>query len=91
MTLKLTNERKLRIKKFEENLLEVITLLRELAKFLGSLSAEFEAVPFGRLFHRCLEMDKIKALKCSSGKFDAMCTIISQEGDNNQRDYLVER
>ena len=45
--------------------------IREVAKFLGNLSASFEAVTYGRLFYRFIEIDKINALKLSKGKFDA--------------------
>ena len=79
VTLKWRNEKKLRIKKFEEDLLEVITLLRDVEKFLGSLLAAFRDASYGRLFYRCLEMDKIKALKCSSGNFDTICTICHKD------------
>ena len=37
--------------------------IREVAKFLGNLSASFEAVTYGRLFYRFIEIDKINALK----------------------------
>ena len=41
--------------------------IKKVAKFLGSLSASFEAVTYGRLFYRFIE----NALKLSKGKFDA--------------------
>lgn len=69
----------MRIKKNEENLLEVNDIVQRVCKVFRGLSAAFETVPYVRLFYRCLEMDKIKPLKFSSGNFDAMCTI-SQEG-----------
>ena len=49
--------------------------IREVAKFLGNLSASFEAVTYGRLFYRFIEIDKITALKLSTGKFDAPCAL----------------
>ena len=52
--------------------------IREVAKFLGNLSASFEAVTYGRLFYRFIEIDKINALKLSKGKFDAPCVLSLQ-------------
>ena len=43
--------KKLKLKNFTENLLVVIMLMREVASFLGNLSAVFEAVPYGRLMN----------------------------------------
>ena len=48
--------------------------IREVAKFLGNL-ASFEAVTYGRLFYRFIEIDKINALRFSKGKFDAPCVL----------------
>ena len=36
--------------------------IRELAKLIGNLVGSMEAVPFGRLFYRQLERDKITSL-----------------------------
>ena len=49
--------------------------IREVAKFLGNLSASFEAVTYGRLFYRFIESDKINALKLFKGKLDAPCVL----------------
>ena len=52
--------------------------IRKVAKFLGNLVASFEAVTYGRLFYRFIEIDKINALKLSKGKFALylhLCTI----------------
>ena len=43
--------------------------IRKVVKFLGNLVASFEAVTYGRLFYRFIEIDKINALKLSKGKF----------------------
>ena len=49
--------------------------IREVSKFLGNLSASFEAVMYGRLFYKFIEIDKKNALKLSKGKFDAPCVL----------------
>ena len=71
MTITLTNEKKVKIHEYAKKLLVGTPTIREVAKFLGNLSASFEAVTYGRLFYRFIEIDKINALKLSKRKFDA--------------------
>ena len=73
MAITLTNEKKVKIHEYAKKLLVGIPTMREVAKFLGNLSALFEAVTYGRLYYRFIEIDKINALKLSKGKFDAPC------------------
>ena len=75
MTITLTNEQKVKIHEYAKKLLVGTTTIREVAKFLGNLSASFEAVTYGRLFYGFIEIDKINALKLSKGKFDAPCVL----------------
>ena len=48
-----------------------IFTIRELAKLIGNLVASMEAVPYGRLFYRQLEREKIKSLQQNKGNFEA--------------------
>ena len=75
MTITLTNEQKVKIHEYAKKLLVGTTTIREVAKFLGNLSASFEAVTCGRLFYGFIEIDKMNALKLSKGKFDAPCVL----------------
>ena len=75
MTITLTNEKKVKIHEYAKKLLVDTPTIREVAKFLGNLSASFEAFTYGRLFYRFIEIDKINALKLSKGKFDAPCVL----------------
>ena len=59
----------------QKKLLVGTPTIREIAKFLENLAASFEAVTYGRLFYRFIEIDKINALKISKGKFDAPCVL----------------
>ena len=60
MTMTLTNEKKQK----NLNLCTAVRLahsltIRELAKLTGNLVASLEAVPYGRMFYRKVERDKI--------------------------------
>ena len=39
------------------------------------MAASFQAVTYGRLFYRFIEINKINSLKLSKGKFDAPCVV----------------
>ena len=52
--------------------------IRDLAKLIGNLVATFEAVPFGRIYYRSLEIDKINALRHYNGDFDANISLSTQ-------------
>ena len=45
--------------------------IRELTKLIGNLVASMEAVPWGKLFYRQLEREKIKSLQQNKGNFEA--------------------
>ena len=61
MTLTLTNEKKVKIHEYAKKLLVGTPTVSEVAKFLGNFSASFEAVTYGRLFYRFIEIGKINA------------------------------
>ena len=76
MTITLTTEKK------DKNLnlctaarLAHTLTIRESAKLTGNLVASMEAVPYGRLFYRQLEKDKIKSLQHNKGNFQAKITL----------------
>ena len=52
----------------QKKLLVGTPTIREVAKFLRNLLASFEAVTYGRLFYRFIEIDKINALELSKEK-----------------------
>ena len=67
MTVTLTNEKKQKILKLRTAARLAHTLtIRELAKLIGNLAASMEAVPYGKLFYRQLEREKI-----NKGNFEA--------------------
>ncbi len=81
MTIRVTDEKKAKIKTI---LLAAIAnpvdiSIRQVAKIIGSLVSSLPGVQYGALYYRCLEMDKISALKISKGNFHAPMTI-SKEG-----------
>ena len=45
--------------------------IRELTKLIGNLVASMEAVPWGKLFYRQLEREKIKSLQQNKSNFEA--------------------
>ena len=45
--------------------------IRELCKVIGNLVACFPAVPYGKLFYRQIENEKIMALKSAKGRFES--------------------
>ena len=76
MKITLTNEKKQKILKLctAARLAHTLTI-RELAKLIGNLVASMEAVPYGRLFYRQLEREKIKSLQQNKGNFEAKITL----------------
>ena len=83
MTLQLTSKKKQKI--INKALLILKNnnpSIRQVASLLGSLTSSFEAVPFGRLNYRYLEMDKLKSLRVQRGNFDKLCHI-SPAGKTN--------
>ena len=75
MTLTLTIEKKIKIKKLLVNCLDRDKIsLRELAKIIGNMVASFPAVTYGPLHYRNLEKEKIRGLKQNRGNFD--CKIV---------------
>ena len=76
MTLSLTEEKKDRIKKLASELLVANNCtVRMVARFIGNLTASFEAVPGGRLYYRHIELCKIQALKGCKGDYESLCTL----------------
>ena len=68
MTVTLTNEKKQKNLKLctAARLAHTFTI-RELAKLIGNLITSMETVPYGKLFYRQLERDKIKSLQQNKG------------------------
>ena len=76
MTIELTKEKKEKIAALCEELLNATNIsIRQLAKVIGNLVASFPAVPYGKLFYRNLEKDKIISLKQNKGDFDKTCQL----------------
>ena len=51
---------------------------------IGNLVASFPVVPYGQLFYRQLEKEKITMLKSSKGNFEARATLSElARSDNN--------
>lgn len=72
MTVTLTTERKERIHKLATELLhQGYATVRTLAKFIGQVVSAFQAVKFGPLWYRCMEHDKIAALKQNNNDYDS--------------------
>lgn len=49
--------------------------IRDVAHVLGLLVSSFSAVEFGPLFYRCMEREKIQALKYQAGNYDSFMWI----------------
>jgi len=49
--------------------------IRYIAKVIGNIMASFPAVPFGKLFYKCLEKEKTAALKRNRGNFDKLMSL----------------
>ena len=72
----LTNEKKQKIQKFCTTTRSAHTLtLRELSQLIGNFVASMEAVPYGRIFYRQLERDKVKFSKQNKQNFEAKVTL----------------
>lgn len=83
MTVKLTNERKDKLKVGCSKLLKKSQVtIREAAQVIGMIVASFPAVKYGALQYRHLENDKKTALKDSKGNFDGvMCLSAPARGE----------
>ena len=72
MRISLTQKKKQKIKNLAARLMDNkdnITI-RLLAKFIGNVTASFEAVPLGPLHYREMEGDKVKALARTRGDYE---------------------
>lgn len=56
--------------------------IRDVASLIGYLISTLEATKWGKLFYRCLERDKVSALKHAKGNFDAYMSISKSATDN---------
>ena len=91
MTITLTNEKKQKhLKLYTAARLAHTLTIRELTKLIRNLVASMEAVPYGRLFYRQLERDKIKSLQHNKGNFEAKITLsdLSKKELSSTRDDL---
>lgn len=76
MSLSLTPEKKNNIKRVaQEFLLKDHCQIRELAALIGSLIAAGPGIPYGMLYTKCLEREKLKALIMCDQDFDQTMTI----------------
>ena len=76
MTVTLTPEKKEKIREMGIGLLSVESItVRMVSRFIGNLTASFEAVPFGRLYYRNLEFCKTRSLGVNKYNFDGPCTL----------------
>ena len=74
MTRKLTDEKKLKIKKACKTLQRQSQYtIREVAKVIGLLVSNFTAIMYGPLYYKALERDKSTAVKDSQGNYDGLC------------------
>ena len=79
MTVRLTDEKKSKIKDLGLGLLDKNNItVRMISRFIGNLTASFDAVPEGRLYYRHLEWCKALSLDLHNQDFDAPCFISEQ-------------
>ena len=78
MTIRLTEEKKLRIYNLADTLLNRQVSIRIVSRFIGNLTAAFDGVTHGRLYYRHIEFDKTVALSMSAGNYESHCEL-SQE------------
>ena len=79
MTVTLTVDKKEKIRNMGLGLLSKDNrTIRMVSRFIGNLTASFEAVPHGRLYYRHLEFSKTSALEASKYDFDAPCPLSNQ-------------
>jgi len=72
MTMTLCTDKKIKILEICKNLsLDKSFTIRQIAVVLGNLTASMEAVPYGKLFYRHIEKEKIIALRKYKGNFEA--------------------
>jgi hypothetical protein len=76
MTMELSEDKKIKIVHMCGEFIKKQTYtIREVASLIGTLVSCLPAVEFGQLYYRQLECEKIDALKCSRGNFEALMTI----------------
>ena len=76
MTITLTMEKKDRISSKADYLLNSKSISnREVASFVGNLTAAFVAVPYGRIYYRNIEASKTASLKVNAYNFDSPCCL----------------
>ena len=79
MTITLTKKKKQKIILLAIDILaRQDPTIRLVSKFLGNVTASFEAVPEGRIHYRHIEFDKKVSLKMSHGNYDGPC-FLSEE------------
>ena len=76
MKVYLPNDKKLKIKEACLELLSsVICSIQQLASFIGLIVSSFNGVDYGALHYRCLERQKILALKMNRGNYEGLLTL----------------
>ena len=77
MTVSLTNDKKLKIKQFCDDMIQYTApSIRLVAQLLGKFTSNFPAVRYGQLHYRALEREKIYALQRHKGNFDKPLILI---------------
>ena len=75
MTLTLTSKKKEKLLNKAKNVMNGNVSISMVASLIGNMTSSFEAVPYGRLYYRHLELSKTISLKRSKHDFDASCYI----------------
>ena len=82
MTVTLTDQKKDKVKNMAIGLKNSKNItIRMVSRFIGNLTASFEAVPYGRLHYRHLEWCKTKALGASKHNYEAPCSLSQKARD----------
>ncbi len=88
MTISLTQEKKDKLRSIAIDLVNRNhQQIREVARYLGCISAAHLAVPYSKLFYRITENEKIVNLKRQRGNYDA-CMHLSEEAKNEIRWWI---
>ena len=76
MTISLTEKKKVKIKNLANHVLSQKGVsIRNVASLIGNMTAAFEAVPFGRMYYRHIEICKTRALEHNKYDFEAKCEL----------------
>ena len=77
-----TDKSKIILNEIETFLSNLQPKIRDLASVIGSLVSLLPAMPFGKLYYRNLEKEKILALKAKKGNYNAKLDKLGKEATN---------